>query len=156
MANIKLIKDDHSFYIMNLLDVGERISYDWTLSGAYSVIVGKGKVSIGTDITASKNITALGLYKISSGEKLICDSIENNQSIFVVPFLLDDDVIMNELVPNSTTLDQLRNSSSYLMSFDFENYAFRLGPQESYDAISGNITLSISDINAKILEGLLQ
>jgi len=51
MANVKIYKDDHSFHIFNLIDYGEEISYDFSLSRVYSVVLGKGIVNIETDIT---------------------------------------------------------------------------------------------------------
>tara|TARA_R110002020_G_scaffold378281_3_gene589349 strand:- start:851 stop:1312 length:462 start_codon:yes stop_codon:yes gene_type:complete len=153
MANIKVYKDDHSFHIFNLLDYNESISYDFVLSKAYSVVLGKGIVNIGTDKTSSNKLEAIGLHNISAGEKLNCASIENTRASFVVSVLLDDASMMSDLVPNGSLLSQLISSSSHLTPFEYEDYAYKIGPTENYG--SGNVILTTDDIGTKITEGLV-
>lgn len=153
MANVKVYKDDHSFHIFNLLDYNESISYDFVLSKAYSVVLGKGIVNIGTDKKSSNKLEAIGLHNISAGEKLKCAAIDNTQAVFLVSVLLDDVTMMNDLVPNKLLMSRLISSSSHLTPFEYEDYAFKIGPTESYG--SGNLILTTDDIETKITEGLV-
>ena len=152
MADIKLAKDDHSFYIMNMLDIGEQIQYDWALSQSYSVIISSGVVSIGTDVTTSATRTAIGLYRVPPGENLICTSIAQ-QAVFLIPFILDD-AIMEELFPIASTLSQLRGSSSYLTPFVFDDGILKVGQQLVYNTTPGNISLSLAGLETKTLGAL--
>ena len=152
MADIQLAKDDHSFYIMNMLDIGEQIQYDWALSQSYSVIISSGVVSIGTDVTTPATRTAIGLYRVPPGEKLICTSTAQ-QAVFLTPFILDD-AIMEELFPIASTLSQLRGSSSYLTPFVFDDRILKVGQQLVYNTTPGNITLSLANLETKTLGAL--
>ena len=154
MANIKLYKDNNSFHIFNLLDYDESVSYDFSLSKPYTVVLGTGNVSIGTDQTPSSNIESIGLYRVSSGEKLNCSSIDNSRVGFCVSFLIDDSVLMNELVPNSVLLAQLISSNSNLTNFTVNVPIIKIGPIEQYDSTPGNVVLTLNNIESKIIEGL--
>lgn len=148
MATVQIAKDGHSFYIVTLLDTGEQIQYDWALSASYSVIVPKGVVSIGTDVTPAATRTAIGLYRVPPGEKLICDTSE--KSIILTPFVLDD-AVMDELVPIAATLSQLRADSSHLTPIQLDNGPLQYGEPLVYNTTPGNIILTLSDIDTKIL-----
>ncbi len=153
MANIKLLKDSHSFYISNLIGAGEQIQYDWSLSKSYTVIIGTGVASIGTDVTPVATRTAVGLYRVPAGEKLICSS--SGQSVISLAlFSLSDDTMMQELFPTGTTLTQLRASSSHLTSFDFENATYKFGETLTYNESPGNAIITLSNLNTKTLEAL--
>ena len=145
MANIKLLKDSHSFYISNLIGVGEQIQYDWSLSKSYTVIIGTGVASIGTDVTPVATRTAVGLYRVPAGEKLICSSSGQQPVISLALFSLSDDTMMQELFPTGTTLTQLRASSSHLTSFDFENATYKFGETLTYNESPGNAIITLSN-----------
>ncbi len=155
MANIKVYKDTYSFHIFNLLDSNESLSYDFSFSKLYTVILGTGDLSIGTDQTSSSNLESIGLYRVPINEKLNCTSINNAKAAFTVSFLLDDTVLMNELIPNSSIRSQMLSSDSKLTEFhkDFSN--FQATPKLNYDETPGNSTITLSDIETKITEGLL-
>ncbi|NRA13580.1 MAG: hypothetical protein HRT57_16685 [Crocinitomicaceae bacterium] len=134
-----------------MLDIGEQIQYDWALSRSYSVIISSGIVSIGTDVTTPATRTAIGLYRVPLGEKLICTSTQ--QAVFLTPFILDD-AIMEELFPIASTLSQLRGSSSYLMPFALDDGTLKFGQQLVYDTTPGNISLSLASLETKTLGAL--
>jgi len=85
---------------------------------------------------------------------LNCAAIENTQAAFLVSVLLEDSLLMGELIPNSTLLNQLLSSQSNLTSFTYEDHIYKNGPTESYEDTSGNIILTVNDIESKIIEGL--
>ena len=155
MANIKVYKDNNSFHIFNLLDYGETLSYDFSLSKAYTVVLGVGNVSIGTDKTPSRNLESIGLYRVSAGEKLNCDSVDRSRVGFSVSILLDDDVLMGELVPNASLLSRLLDSESNLTKFNVVVPEYKIGPIENYDSVPGNVILTLNDIESKIVKGLV-
>ena len=154
MANVEVFKDDHSFYIINLINTGEQLQYDFQLSKSYTVLIGKGVASIGTNSTAAANRTAIGLYRVPANEKLICSAL-NSEPVFAVSlFALADTTAMQELIPNSTTRTQLLSSSSHLTSFRFQDTMVKLTPTYTYNTVSGNSVITLSDLNTKIVEGL--
>jgi len=62
---------------------------------------------------------SIGLHRVLPGETLTVSTEE--QTIFICPFLLDDDVSMNELFPTTSTLTSLRTSNSHLIATTDEN-----------------------------------
>ena len=154
MANIQVLKANHSFYIINLFDANEQIQYDWSVSKSYTVIVGTGTVSIGTDITPAATRTGIGLYKVPAGEKMICSAEGGTPAFTVSLFSLADSVIMPELFPTGSTLTQINSTSSNFIDFAFENSIYKVGNQFTYNTSPGNVTITLNDLNAKVLEGL--
>ena len=138
-------KDNYSFYIMNLFNQGDQLTYDWSLSKLYSVLVSKGTVSIN-----SNSRTSIGIFDIQPGVQITM--IAESEAMTVCSFLLDDD-LMAELVPNASTLAQLRSSSSYLIETE-EEPTGRMTPRFSFNGESSPTTLSLSALDAKILGGL--
>jgi hypothetical protein len=144
--NVYIAKDNYSFYILNLFNEGDQLSYDWSLNESYSILVSRGTVSIN-----SKSRKAVGIFDIQPGIEITMNA--ETEAMTICSFLLDDD-IMSELIPNASTLTQLRNSSSYLIETE-EEPTGRMTPQLSFDGtISSPATFSLSDLNTKILEGL--
>ena len=154
MANVKLFKDSHSLYIVNLINTGEQLQYDFALSKSFTVLVGKGVASVGTDSTAATNRTAIGLYRVPPNEKMICSALSGEPVLAVSLFVLSDSTIMQELIPNSSTRNQLQSSSSNLISFDFQNDMVKMTEQYVYNNTIGNSVVTLSDLNTKLLEGL--
>ena len=91
------------------------------------------------------------MFNINPGIQVTMNA-QQAKSIAFCSFLLDDDVVMNELFPTSSTLTQLRNSSSNLIdireTLEFE----KVTPTLSFDGAS--LTFSISDLNAKVIGAL--
>jgi len=133
-----------------MLEAGEQIQYDWSLSKSYTMVTAKGKSNL---ILSSSNMphvcVAIGLHRIPPGESLTVSATE--QTIFICPFLLDDDVSMNELFPTTSTLTSLRASSSYL------NPTTDNGVEDHVEldyGSSGNTVFTLSDLDAAVLGGL--
>tara|TARA_R110000824_G_scaffold49838_23_gene139727 strand:+ start:5590 stop:6036 length:447 start_codon:yes stop_codon:yes gene_type:complete len=145
MANIYVAKDNHSFYIMNMFSTaGEQITYNWSLSKSYSVVVGRGKVSIDSDAKSS-----IGVHTIAPNTQITMESY--GESIAFCAFLLNDDTSMGELFPTASTLTQLKTSSSNLIELAVNLPAERLTPQLSYTGMTSPVTFSLSDLETKVL-----
>ena len=143
--NVYVAKDNYSFYILSLFNSGDQLTYDWSLSKSYSILVSKGTISIN-----SNSRKAVGIFDIQPGIQVTMNA--ETEAMTVCSFLLDDD-LMNELVSDASTLTQLRNSSSYLIETE-EEPTGRMSPQLSFDGENSLATLSLSDLDAKILGGL--
>ena len=152
MANVYVTKDDSSLYLTNLLDVGDQIQYDWSLSKSYTVVTGKGvsELSLGSS-NETFSCYATGLHRIPPNETLTVIASEGQQCIFICPFLLDDDTTMNELFPNASTLASLRASNSYLISTTDLTTVDSSG---SLTYGSGNKTFTLSNLDAAVLGGI--
>jgi len=160
MATVYITKDQHSLYMTNLLGSGEKIEYDWSISSkSYSVIISKGSVSIaGPPI---KNKDSVALYRVPPGESLsVTDtaSTGTNSSIFVVPFLLSDTAMMNELFPNTSTLTQLlavpadKNLTTFSQHTDVRVKI--TSPLSSTTETTGDLVFTLNSLETKVLEGL--
>ena len=150
MANIYAAKDNHSFYLLNLFNSGDQITYDWSLSKSYSMIVGKGAVSIG-----SENRSAVGVHNISPGTQITMNA--NVESIAFCCFLLNDNAVMQELFPTASTLTQVKGSDSHLIEIEDVLSMEKITPELSFSeewAVSSPITFSLSDLESKVLGAL--
>lgn len=145
--NVYVAKDDYSFYIVNLFNEGDQLTYDWSLSKSYSMILGKGLLSIN-----SNQKSAISIFNIESNTQIVMNA--QAETITICSFLLDDDVIMNDLFPIGSTLTQLRNSSSYLIEMGEVLEFEKITPVLSFDGLDSSITFSLSDLNTKVLEAL--
>jgi hypothetical protein len=150
MANIYVTKDGSSLYLTNMLEDGEQIQYDWSLSKSYTMITSKGTANL---LLIPSNIehtcVAIGLHKIESGNQITVTA--TGQTIFIIPFLLNDDATMNELFPDTSTLTSLRASSSYL------NPTIDNGVDDHVQldyGSSGNKIFTLADLNTAVLGGL--
>lgn len=145
--NIYVAKDNYSFYIISLFNEEDQLTFDWSLSKSYSMVLGKGSLSIN-----SKPKAAIGIFNIEPNVQIVMNA--QTEAITMCSFLLDDDTIMNDLFPAGSTLTQLRNSSSNLIeigeSLDFE----KITPVLSFDGEGSITTFSISDLNTKVIEAL--
>ena len=146
---VYVAKDDYSFYLIGLFDnQADQLNFDWSLSRSYSIVLGEGSVSVNGTTKAG-----IGIFDINP-ETQVTMIAQEARSIVFCSFLLDDDAVMNELFPTGSTLSQLRNSSSNLIdiqeALDFE----KVTPTLSFDGDGTTTTLSIADINAKVIEGL--
>ena len=143
--NVYVAKDNYSFYILSLFNQGDQLTHDWSLSKSYSVLVSKGTVSINSNSRA-----AIGIFDIQPGVQITMTA--DTEAMTVCSFLLDDDLLA-EVVPDASTLTQLRSSSSYLIETE-EEPTGRMTPRFSFDGESSPATLSLSALDAKILGGL--
>lgn len=148
MVNIYVIKDEYSFYVMNLFEnIGDQITYDnWGLSKSYSVVVGKGCVSVDS-ITRS----SVGIHKVDANTPSVVMQAQEPNSISFCPFLLSDDTMMSDLFPTGTTKTQLINSTSNLVDLAVDLPAERITPQLSYSGMTSPVTFSLSDLETKVL-----
>ena len=152
MANVYVTKDNSSLYLTNLLEAGDQIQYDWSLSKSYTVVTGKGvsELSLGSS-NETFSCQAVGLHRIPPGETLSITAAEGQQCIFICPFLLDDDTTMNELFPTASTLTSLRSSVSYLIpTTDLTTTDWSGALTYS----SGNKTFTLADLDTAVLGGL--
>ena len=150
MANVYVTKDENSLYLTNMLEAGDQIQYNWNLSKSYTMVTAKGKSNLLlTPSNTPHDCMAVGLHRIPPGETLTVTATE--QTIFICPFLLSDDVTMNELFPTTSTLTSLRVSTSYLIpttDLTAVDYSGLL----TYG--SGNKIFTLTDLDAAVLGGL--
>jgi hypothetical protein len=145
--NVNIAKDEYSFYLINLLSAGDELTYDWSLSRSYSLILGRGKATIN-----SETRTAPGIFNVAANTQITI-SAEEDSVLFSV-FLLDDDTLMGELFPTGTTLSELRASTSFLIDLE-ESLSFEsITPELSFSGLSSPGTFSLSDLNTKVLGAL--
>jgi len=137
--NVQIAKDNYSFYLLNFLNEGDELTYDWSLSKSYSLILGKGKVTIEVETREG-----IGIFDIAPITPITMTA--QQESILFSAFLLDDDVIMNELFPNSTVLEQLRASSSHLAAIEESTSFEAITERFSFDGLSSPTTFSLLDL----------
>jgi len=150
MANIYVTKDEYSLYLTNMLEDGDQIHYDWSLSKSYTMVTAKGMSNLLlTPSSIEHACMATGLHRIPPGESLTVTATE--QTIFICPFLLGDATTMNELFPTSSTLVSLRASISHLIP---TTDLIINSNSEMLTYGSGNKTFTLADLDAAILGGL--
>mgnify|MGYP003322297073 CR=1 FL=1 len=153
MASVHVAKDNHSLVLINLLaDIGDKITYDWSLTKSYTIVITKGAATI-QNVSGTINTTreAFGLYRVPPSEDLVVTATES-QTNFLALFRLDDDDTMNELLPSST-VTLLRAAAGNIIPFisslnDVVNHSGIL----SY--ISGDQIFTLSNLDLAILAGV--
>ena len=147
MANIYVTKDDTSLYLTALLEDGDQVHFDWTLSKSYALILAAGAL----DINSTQSHQSICVYKVEAGEQV--STTATGQSMFVCPFLLSDDTTMNELLPTTSTLTSLRASTSHLIPTT-DMTITECSETLDFDSASGNKTFTLDDLDAAVLGGL--
>ena len=151
MANVYITKDGFNLYLTNMLDDGEQIQHNWSLSKSYTMVTAKGTSNLLLSPSNMPHVcVAIGLHRIPPGETLTVSATE--QTIFIIPFLLSDDVSMNELFPTTSTLTSLRASTSHLVTTTDNIVADSISL--NYGS-SGNKVFTLADLDASVLGGLL-
>lgn len=151
MANMYVTKDQSSLYLTGIIENGDQLQYNWSLSKSYTLVVAKGSASI-TDSSSSVHFRdAIGLYRVAPNEELNLTSTGGGQCIVICPFLLSDDTTMNELFTDTTTLASMRNSSSYLID---TTDLVATKTTDTLTSVSGDIIFSLVDLDSAVLGGL--
>ena len=151
MANVKVAKDNKSFYLIVMINALDTITMDWALSKTYSVVVSDGEVSIKKQ-GPNEIRNGFGLYRVPIGEKFECTAATTKDSVLLIPFLLSDTASMTELIPNATTRAALLAHSKYLvpLTTDTADYKYTA----AFPFASGDTTLTLENLDALIQTGL--
>lgn len=150
MASMYVTKDQSSLYLTGIIEDGDQLQYNWSLSKSYTLIIAKGSASITDSSSSVHSRDAIGLYRIAPNEELNLTST-SAQCIVICPFLLSDDTTMNELFTDASTLTSLRNSSSYLIN---TTDLVATKTTDTLTSVSGNLVFSLADLDSAVLGGL--
>ena len=93
MAYSRLIFNTQTLAIMNMLDPGETLEYDWSIDEDYSIVLVEGSVSI-NDTT----LEGVQEYRIQPNENLSVTGAGNKRSVFISLFRVDNDEIIDQIV----------------------------------------------------------
>ena len=150
MASVYVTKDSSSLYLTGVIENGDQLQYNWSLSQSYTLIVAKGSASVvdSSNLTHTRN--AIGLYRVSPNEELNLTST-SEQCIIICPFLLNDNTTMDELFTETSTLSSLRNSSSYLIE---TTDLIVCKSTDILTSTAGDVVFSLDDLNTAVLGGL--
>jgi hypothetical protein len=152
MANMYVTKDQSSLYLTGMIENGDQLQHNWSLSKSYTLIIAKGSASITDSSSSVHSRDAIGLYRVAPNENLNLTSTgDAGPCIVICPFLLSDDTTMNELFTDATTLASLRNSSSYLIDTTDLVVTKRT---DVLTTVSGNLIFSLTDLDSAVLGGL--
>lgn len=151
MASMYVTKDQSSLYLTGIIEDGDQLQHNWSLSKSYTLIVAKGSASITDSSSSVHSRDAIGLYRVAPNENLNLTSTGGAQCIVICPFLLNDDTTMNELFTDETTLASLRNSSSYLID---TTDLVATKTTDILTTVSGNLIFSLTDLDSAVLGGL--
>ena len=84
MAYSRLIFNTQTLAIMNMLDPGETLEYDWSIDEDYSIVLVEGSVSI-NDTT----LEGVQEYRIQPNENLSVTGAGNKRSVFISLFRVE-------------------------------------------------------------------
>ena len=93
MAYARLVFNTQTLAIMNMVDPGETINYDWSLDEDYSVVLVEGSVTIG-----ETTLTGVNEYRVQPNEQLSATGAGDSRSVFVSLFRVDSDSAMDQMV----------------------------------------------------------
>ena len=99
MAYAKLVFNTQTLAIMNMVDPGETLNYDWSLDEDYSVVLVEGSVSI-----ANTTITGVNEYRVQPNQQLSITGTGDSRSICISLFRVDDDNVMDQIVTEASKI----------------------------------------------------
>lgn len=97
MAYARLVFNTQTLAIMNIVDPGETINYDWSLDEDYSVVLVEGSVTIG-----ETTLTGVNEYRVQPDEQLSATGAGDSRSVFISLFRVDSDSAMDQIVSETS------------------------------------------------------
>ena len=97
MAYARLVFNTQTLAIMNIVDPGETLNYDWSIDEDYSVLLVGGAVTInGTEVSGVNE------YRVQPNEQLSITGAGSSRSICISLFRVDDDNVMDQIVSEAS------------------------------------------------------
>ena len=97
MAYARLVFNTQTLAIMNMVDPGETINYDWSLDEDYSVVLVEGSVTI-----EGTTLVGVNEYRVQPNEQLSATGAGDTRSIFISLFRVDKDSTMDQMVSEAS------------------------------------------------------
>ena len=97
MAYARLVFNTQTMAIMNIVDPGETVNYDWSLNEDYSIVLVEGSIAIG-----GSTLTGVNEYRVQPNEQLSATGAGATRSIFISLFRVDNDGAVDQLVSEAS------------------------------------------------------
>ena len=145
MAYSKLLFNTQTLAILNILDPGESLDYDWSIDEDYSIVLIEGSIVIGEN-----TLTGISEYRVQPNEQLSVTGAGDIRNCFISLFRVDKDSTMDQLVSEESKIRMRTFSptwfddiwpdtppSSWKSDFSSGNYTFTKVNIEEQIANSG-------------------
>ena len=93
MAYSRLIFNTQTLALMNMLDPGETLEYDWSIDEDYSIVLVEGSISVNDTI-----LEGVQEYRIQPNENLKVTGVGTERSFFISLFRVDNDEVIDQIV----------------------------------------------------------
>ena len=142
MATSKLLFTTETIAILNMLDPGESMYYDWTIDEDYSIVLLEGSVQVHDNSI----ITGINEYRVQPNTNLYATALGSERCYFVSLFKITDDHVADQII-NETSKNKLKSYTPTWYDNGLPNTEI---DSLNYSFSSGNYTLTKSIIDSQI------
>ena len=93
MAYARLVFNSQTLAIMNMVDPGETINYDWSIDEDYSIVLLEGSVTVNGNV-----LEGVIEHRVQPNEQLSMTGTGDTRSYCISLFRVDDDTVMDQIV----------------------------------------------------------
>lgn len=97
MAYARAIFNTESLVILNMLDSGETINYDWSIDEDYSIVLMEGSISLGD----GSELSGVHEHRIQPNTQLTATATSPGRSYFVTLFKISRESLADQLVTDN-------------------------------------------------------
>ena len=97
MAYSRAVFNTESLVILNMLDFGETINYDWTVNEDFSIVLMEGSIQLHDGTTLNE----LKEYRVQPNTRLTARALSSGRTYFITLFKISRDSLVNQLVTES-------------------------------------------------------
>lgn len=97
MAYARAIFNTESLIILNILDYGETLNYDWSVDEDFSIVMMEGSVTLGDGTPISGVVE----YRVQPNTQLVATATSPGRSCFITLFKISRDSLADQIVTES-------------------------------------------------------
>ena len=142
MAYARAIFNTESLVILNMLDSGETINYDWSIDEDYSIVLMEGSISL----SDGSELSGVHEHRIQPNTQLAVTATSPGRSYFVTLFKISRESLADQLVTD--------NNKTRMRTFapDWFDSSIPTNPKTTWENefTSGNYTYTKDIMNNQI------
>ena len=144
MAYARSIFNTQTLTILNSVDPGETINYDWSIDEDYSIVLLGGSIQL----QDSSVLSGVNEYRVQPDVELSATGLGDTRSYFISLFRIDNEHVADQIVSAANKTRMITFTPSWYADGYPENPDNTW--ESDFDGSSGNFTLTKSIIDTHI------